>query len=126
MSVHKVQELRKYSNSYGLTSLDMSVTDDKETSLGELIEQEGSDPYEVFVKQSFSDMLEDFLQKELRQREQQVLRLRFGIGDDVEHTLAEIGQTMTVTRERVRQIEERSLKKLRQSKDRRHFADYLC
>lgn len=126
MSVHKVQELRKYSNSYSLASLDMSVADDNETSLGDLIEQEGSDPYEIFVKQSFSDLLEDFLQKELREREQQVLKLRFGIGDDVEHTLAEIGQTMTVTRERVRQIEERSLKKLRQSKDRRHFADYLC
>lgn len=123
--MRKVQELRKYSKSYSPVSLDMPASDDSETTFGDLIEHEGSDPYEIVVKQSFSEMLEQFLQQ-LKEREQEVLRLRFGIGDDRDHTLEEIGQQFSLSRERIRQIEDKSLKKLRQSEDRRHLADYLC
>ncbi len=123
--MRKVQELRKYSKSYSPVSLDMPASDDSETTFGDLIEHEGSDPYEIVVKQSFSEMLEQFLQQ-LKEREQEILRLRFGIGDDRDHTLEEIGQQFSLTRERIRQIEDKSLKKLRQSEDRRNFADYLC
>ena len=51
--------------------------------------------------------------KSLTPREEQVLKLRFGIGDGTEHTLEEVGRTFNVTRERIRQIEYKALRKLR-------------
>ncbi|HVB25287.1 MAG TPA: sigma-70 family RNA polymerase sigma factor [Ktedonobacteraceae bacterium] len=124
ISVSKVQELRRCS--YNLTSLDKLVSEDGETTFGDLIEQEGSDPYEIVVKQTFPEMIEQFLQQmQLKEREQQVLRLRFGIGDDKDHTLEEIGQQFSVTRERIRQIEERALKKIRKSANIQYLADDL-
>ena len=123
MSVREVQKLRNYSN-YPV-SLDVPLSSDSDTTLGDSIEWEGSDPYEIVTRQSFPDMLDVFLQKELKDREQQVLRLRFGLDDDVDRTLEEVGQQFAVTRERIRQIEERAFKKLRQSRNKQHLADYL-
>ena len=51
--------------------------------------------------------------KTLTPREEQVLRMRFGVGDGTEHTLEEVGQAFNVTRERIRQIESKALRKLR-------------
>lgn len=106
------------------TSLDAPVGEDDGSTLGDLLVQEGSDPFEIVSKQSLYEMIEQFLH-ETKERERQVLRLRFGFGNDVEHTLEEVGQEFGVTRERVRQIEERALKKLQGSPTRKYFIDFL-
>jgi RNA polymerase primary sigma factor len=60
----------------------------------------------------------------LSPREQDVLRLRFGIGERSDRTLEEVGQTFAVTRERIRQIESKALRKLRHPARRRHLRDF--
>ena len=123
MELNKVRDLRTlFADPY---SLDAPVGDDEGTRLGDLIFQEGSDPADIFVKQTFPEMLEQFLNKELHDRERRILKLRFGFGDGIEHTLEEVGQEERVTRERIRQIEARSLKILRQSNQVMEYADYL-
>jgi RNA polymerase primary sigma factor len=61
----------------------------------------------------------------LSERERQVLELRFGLVDGKEHTLEEVGQYFNVTRERIRQIEAKALRKLRHPTRSRHLRDYL-
>ena len=124
MAVDKVRKLRTLSSHP--MSLDESVGDDDEGTLGDLIVQEESDPSEVFSKQTFPEMVEEFLrQSAIRERDRRVLELRFGIGDDIERTLEEVGQEFELTRERIRQIEERALKKLRQPHMARYLDDFL-
>ena len=65
------------------------------------------------------------LDKALTPRESDVLRLRFGLRDGKTHTLAEIGETMSVTRERIRQIESRALEKMRTPEASRILREYL-
>jgi RNA polymerase primary sigma factor len=60
----------------------------------------------------------------LTPREERVLRMRFGIGERVDHTLEEIGQRLAVTRERIRQIEAKAIRKLRHPTRRRHLRDF--
>jgi RNA polymerase primary sigma factor len=91
-------------------SLHASIGDDSST-LEDLIEDEGSDPYEIVSKIDIYQMIEEFT-RGVKEREWQVIKLRFGIEGEDEHTLEEAGQKMGVTRERVRQIEERTLRKL--------------
>jgi RNA polymerase primary sigma factor len=61
----------------------------------------------------------------LSEREQKILRLRFGLEDGKQHTLEEVGQEFSVTRERIRQIEAKALAKLKKHKDSRKFMEYL-
>ena len=61
----------------------------------------------------------------LTEREQKILRLRFGLDDGKSHTLEEVGQEFSVTRERIRQIEAKALAKLRKHKDTRKLHEYL-
>jgi RNA polymerase primary sigma factor len=61
----------------------------------------------------------------LTEREQKILKLRFGLEDGKQHTLEEVGQEFTVTRERIRQIEAKALAKLRKHKDARKIYDYI-
>jgi RNA polymerase primary sigma factor len=61
----------------------------------------------------------------LSERERQVLELRFGLADGKDHTLEEVGQYFNVTRERIRQIESKALRKLRHPTRSRHLRDYL-
>ncbi len=123
LTVDKVREIRTLS--VAPYSLDAPVGDNEDSRLRDIIFQEGSDPEEIFIKQTFPEMLEQFVSKELRDRERRVLWLRYGFEDGTEHTLEEIGQEYHVTRERIRQIEERSLKKLRLSNQVMDYADYL-
>jgi RNA polymerase primary sigma factor len=60
----------------------------------------------------------------LSPREERVLRLRFGIGERVDHTLEEVGQTLAVTRERIRQIEAKAIRKLRHPARQKHLRDF--
>lgn len=121
-SIKQVKDLLMLPSHY--TSLDLPVGEDNATTFGDLIEQEGSDPYEIALKQSFPEIVEQFL-RELKEREQETLRLRFGIGDDIDHTLEEVGRKFNVTRERVRQIEERAITKLQRQHQRQQLADFI-
>jgi RNA polymerase primary sigma factor len=61
----------------------------------------------------------------LSPREERVLRMRFGIGERIDHTLEEVGQMLAVTRERIRQIEAKAIRKLRHPTRRKHLQDFL-
>lgn len=95
-------------------SLETPVGEDGENSLGDLVEDKSeSTPEEAMEalveKEEVSELLSS-----LNEREQKVIRLRFGLEDGKAHTLEEIGEMLGVTRERVRQIEARAMEKLRQ------------
>ena len=103
-------------------SLD-SPSADGETELGELIpDLEGRSPDEDIMRKSNAQWLEQILQV-LTPREKEVVRLRFGIGIDESWTLEQVGRSMNVTRERIRQIEVVALKKLKESHVKAMLAD---
>ena len=93
-------------------SLDMRVGEDQDLSLGELLEDTGISPEEFVMCASQADELEHLI-AELTPQQQQVLTLRFGLGDGKELTLAKIGERLNLSREHVRQIEQKALKRLR-------------
>ena len=99
-------------------SLDMKVGEDDSTELGEMLRDATvRTPEETAIDRDAAKEVERALEP-LSDREKEVLRLRFGLGTDREHTLEEIGRHLSVTRERVRQIESRALQKLRTAKQR--------
>lgn len=107
------------------TSLDIPIGEDEDITLGELVPYEGERSVEdIAAQQLLRERLEDVLQT-LTSREQKVLRLRFGLDDGRERTLEQIGQEFGVTRERVRQIETKALRKLRHPSRSRKFKDFL-
>jgi len=102
-------------------SLETPIGDDDETQLGDFIEDKNIiSPEEYVERQALRRQLEEVLST-LSDREQQVLRYRFGLVDDTEYTLEQVGKKFGVTRERIRQIEAKALRKLRHP----HRAKYL-
>jgi RNA polymerase primary sigma factor len=106
-------------------SLDAPLSDEEENSLGDIIE-------DVAVQGPSETTDRALLREEVRRvlgnltlRERQVIELRFGLVDDHDHTLEEVGKKLKVTRERVRQIEERAIRKLRHPQSSRVLKDYL-
>ena len=96
-------------------SLDMKVGEDESTELGELLRDTSiSTPEESVIRSDVSNEVERALAP-LSDREREVLRLRYGLGTDREHTLEEIGRRLSLTRERVRQIEAKAVAKMRAS-----------
>lgn len=88
---------------------------DGETEMGALIENENAENAELeTVKVSLNEKINQILKK-LSPREEEIIKMRFGIDQDREYTLEEIGKHFGITRERIRQIEERTLKKLRRN-----------
>jgi RNA polymerase primary sigma factor len=106
-------------------SLETPVGDDDST-LGDFLEnQESISPYEAVKGKELSDRVTNILST-LSAREEKIIRLRFGIGEDAEYTLEEIGKRFNVSRERIRQIEKKALNRLRHSSRReklKHFLD---
>ena len=106
-------------------SLETPVGDDDST-LGDFLEnQESASPYEAVKSKELSDRVTGILTT-LSPREEKIIRLRFGIGEDAEYTLEEIGKRFNVSRERIRQIEKKALNRLRHSSRReklKHFLD---
>jgi RNA polymerase primary sigma factor len=99
-------------------SLDMKIGQDESTELGEVLRDVSArTPEEAVLETDAAKEVERALEP-LSDREKEVLRMRFGLGTDREHTLEEIGKHLSVTRERVRQIESRALEKLRGAKQR--------
>jgi RNA polymerase primary sigma factor len=94
-------------------SLETPIGEEEDSSLGDFIEDKGIiSPLEAVIKGNLSDQTSRVLAS-LTPREEKVLRMRFGIGEKSDHTLEEVGQDFNVTRERIRQIEAKALRKLR-------------
>jgi RNA polymerase primary sigma factor len=124
MEVDKVEHIMKIKQD--ISSLDASVRDDEEDSvLGDFIEDEDAKtPTESASEQLLKEQVKQILGT-LTEREQKILKLRFGLEDGKSHTLEEVGQEFSVTRERIRQIEAKALAKLRKHKDTRRLHEYL-
>jgi RNA polymerase primary sigma factor len=124
MDVDKVEHIMKIKQD--ISSLDASVRDDEEDSvLGDFIEDEDTKtPTESASEQLLKEQVKQILGT-LNEREQKILKLRFGLEDGKSHTLEEVGQEFSVTRERIRQIEAKALAKLRKHKDTRKLHEYL-
>jgi RNA polymerase primary sigma factor len=124
MDVDKVEHIMKIKQD--ISSLDASVRDDEEDSvLGDFIEDEDAKtPTESASEQLLKEQVKQILST-LTEREQKILKLRFGLEDGKSHTLEEVGQEFSVTRERIRQIEAKALAKLRKHKDTRRLHEYL-
>ncbi|XXJ19721.1 RNA polymerase sigma factor RpoD [Desulfovibrio caledoniensis] len=94
-------------------SLETPIGDEEDSSLGDFIEdKKATAPAEEVVSTKLSEQIASVL-SDLTPREEQVLRKRFGIGEKSDHTLEEVGKLFNVTRERIRQIEAKALRKLR-------------
>jgi len=94
-------------------SLETPVGEDEDSNLSDFIEDSSAvNPQEAVVEQSLADQTREVLST-LSPREERVLKMRFGIGERSNHTLEEVGQDFEVTRERIRQIEAKALRKLR-------------
>ncbi len=106
-------------------SLEMPVGNEDSSSLGDFIEDESLPaPADVASNQLLKEQMQEILEQ-LSDRERKVLELRFGLNDGMSHTLEEVGQEFGVTRERIRQIEAKALRKLRHPIRSRKLRDYL-
>jgi len=106
-------------------SLETPVGDEEDSSLGDFIEDKNAMiPIEAAVKSSLRDTTTRILSS-LTPREERVLRMRFGIGMNSDHTLEEVGQQFSVTRERIRQIEAKALRKLKHPTRARKLKTFL-
>ena len=106
-------------------SLETPIGEEEDSQLGDFIEDKDSpNPEEATAGQLLREQLEEML-GELTEREREVLRLRFGLEDGRAHTLEEVGKRFNVTRERIRQIEAKALRKLRHPSRSKRLRDYL-
>ncbi len=111
MPVEKIRKILKIAKEP--ISLETPIGEDEDSHLGDFIEDPRvPPPDEVAVSLSLIEQIRRVLAT-LTPREEKVLRMRFGIGERGEHTLEEVGREFSVTRERIRQIEAKALRKLR-------------
>ncbi len=124
IEVDKVEHIMKIKQD--ISSLDASIRDDEEDSvLADFIEDEDTvSPEESATNQLLKEQVKDMLGA-LTEREQKIIKLRFGLEDGKSHTLEEVGQEFSVTRERIRQIEAKALAKLRKHRDAKKLHDYI-
>ncbi|MFH1639344.1 MAG: sigma-70 family RNA polymerase sigma factor, partial [Chloroflexota bacterium] len=106
-------------------SLDAPIGEEEDSNLGDFIEDRNAlPPPDAASHQLLKDQIYDVLSS-LTPREQQVLQLRFGLEDGRSRTLEEVGKKFKVTRERIRQIEAKALRKLRHPSRSRKLRDYI-
>ena len=123
MTPERVSELLIWAEK--VFSLDAPLSEEEENTLGDIIEDiHERGPTEITDQQLLREEIRNVL-GQLTVRERQVIELRFGLIDDHDHTLEEVGKKLKVTRERVRQIEERAIRKLRHPQASRILKDYL-
>jgi RNA polymerase sigma factor (sigma-70 family) len=123
VTVEKVEEI--YRISQDTTSLATPVGDDEDSFLGDFIEDTTQlSPYEETSQELLRESIEEVLGS-LDDREAKVLSLRFGLMGETPKTLEEVGKIFNVTRERIRQIEAKALRKLRHPSRRKKLQDYL-
>lgn len=123
ITIEKVEEI--YRISQDTTSLATPVGDDEDSFLGDFIEDTTQpSPYDETSKILLQESIEEVLNS-LDEREAKVLSLRFGLLGETPKTLEEVGRIFNVTRERIRQIEAKALRKLRHPTRRKKLQDYL-
>ncbi len=124
MSINKVRKIIKIAQEP--ISLETPIGEEEDSHLGDFIEDKViPSPPETVININLREQIEEAL-KSLTEREGKVLKMRFGLGDGNEHTLEEVGQQFKVTRERIRQIEAKALRKLKhptRSKKLKSFTD---
>ena len=107
-------------------SLDTPVGDEEDTSIGSFVEDERTPgPADATSNAMLAEALKEILDT-LTEREADVLRMRFGMYDGRTHTLEEVGQNFGVTRERIRQIENKAIRKLRHPSRAKRIKDFYC
>lgn len=123
MNPERISELMIWSGK--VLSLDAPLIEEEENTLGDIIEDvREREPIEVADRHLLHEEIHKIL-NQLTIRERQVIELRFGLLDNNDHSLEEISKKLKISRERVRQIEERAIRKLRQLQDVRILKDYL-
>ncbi len=123
MPVSKVRKILKIAQEP--ISLETPIGEEEDSHLGDFIEDRGVvSPSESVININLKEQTASVLHS-LTPREEQVIRMRFGIGDGSEHTLEEVGQRFSVTRERIRQIEAKALRKLRHPSRSRKLKAFL-
>jgi len=113
MSLDKVQKILKITKKP--ISLETPIGEEEDSRLEDFIEDKGAiSPQDVAISSNMAKQIQRVLST-LNQREEKILRMRFGIGEKQDYTLDEVGQYFELTRERIRQIEEKALRKLKHS-----------
>lgn len=123
LPVEKIREILKISQEP--VSLETPIGEEDDSHLGDFIEDSDSvSPTEYATNEVLKEQIRDVLER-LTDREERVLRLRFGLDDGRTRTLEEVGQEFGVTRERIRQIEAKALRKLRNPSKSKHLKDFM-
>ncbi len=123
ISIEKVREVIKISQEP--VSLETPIGEEDDSHLGDFIKDESSmSPEEYATNEILKEEIKSVLMT-LQVREQEVLELRFGLVDGTCHTLEEVGKKFNVTRERIRQIEAKALRKLRHPSRAKKLKDFL-
>ena len=123
MPLDKVRKVLKISKEP--VSLEKPVGDEEDSSLGDFIEDtKALAPLEQAIKSNLGEATTKILST-LTPREERVLRMRFGVGMNTDHTLEEVGLQFSVTRERIRQIEAKALRKLKHPSRSKHLKSFL-
>ncbi|MCB1043009.1 MAG: RNA polymerase sigma factor RpoD [Acidobacteria bacterium] len=121
--VSKVRKIMKIAQEP--ISLETPIGEEEDSHLGDFIEDSKIiSPVDAVISINLKEQTEEVLES-LTPREEKVLRLRFGVGEESEHTLEEVGQKFAVTRERIRQIESKALRKLRHPSRSRKLKAFL-
>ena len=124
LSVEKIIEANR--TAADTLSLDTPVGDEEDTSIGSFVEDERTPgPADATSNALLAEALKEILDT-LTEREADVLRMRFGMYDGRSHTLEEVGQIFGVTRERIRQIENKAIRKLRHPSRAKKIKDFYC
>ena len=121
--VSKVRKVRKVTQEP--ISLETPIGQEEDSHLGDFIEDRGAvSPADAVININLKEMTEQVLNT-LTPREERIIKMRFGLEDGTEHTLEEVGQNFGVTRERIRQIEAKALRKLRHPGRNRSLRAFL-
>ncbi len=123
MPLYRVRKVLKISKEP--VSLETPVGDEEDSSLGDFIEDQNAlQPLDASIRSNLGESTTKILAT-LTPREERVLRMRFGIGMNTDHTLEEVGLQFSVTRERIRQIEAKALRKLKHPSRSKHLKSFL-
>ncbi len=124
MPINKVRKIIKISQQP--ISLETPIGEEEDSHLGDFIKDEVlPSPPDKVIQINLREKIEEAL-KNHTHREATILKMRFGLGDGNEHTLEEVGHQFKVTRERIRQIEEKALRKLRAPSCSRKLKSFIC
>ena len=123
MPLDRVRKVLKISKEP--VSLETPVGDEEDSNLGDFIEDQNAlQPLDASIRSNLGESTTKILAT-LTPREERVLRMRFGIGMNTDHTLEEVGLQFSVTRERIRQIEAKALRKLKHPSRSKHLRSFL-